>query len=306
MKLNQSFLRSFAMLSILIYHFWTFLTESTVEDFIVKIGFIGVDIFFFLSAYSMSKKSSDYRKILQKILKLYFEFVAFAIVYFLLKGWNSIDFFLTITFVSFFVKGGGSFLWFVPAFILFYLVFPLFCKWSFKGKGIIVLGAWFFIALLVSLFTSYTAIFIFLNRIPIILIGYYFKVIPSLRTKIILPTSILLFLLGIILLYFFYYKMRLHDPIVDLFYLTAIPLVISIVLFSSFFNDNIVTKWLSSFTFEAYGIQMAIGFVLINFLYGIFDSPIIINLCCLPVLLLLSYLVHFLFNRIETLFSVRS
>ena len=156
---NKKNVMLYAALLILIFHLWVNITERTsnlfqYENFIRLICYIGVDIFFFISAYSISKKEiKDYKKfILSRLDKVYLPFIIFAIIQFFYKGWKIKTLLLTITSANLFIKGGGSFLWFAPAIMLMYLVLPLLNK----KKNIYAVIFPFIVWLILELLATYT------------------------------------------------------------------------------------------------------------------------------------------------------
>ena len=94
----------------------------------------------------------------------------------ILIQWSITKTILTLTGINLFLDGGGSFLWFIPAIMLIYLVLPLYNKLDKKNNitiPIITIVTWLLFTILTSIYTNYNEIFILTNRLPIILIGVY-------------------------------------------------------------------------------------------------------------------------------------
>jgi len=284
------------MLYILVYHLWTFIGNSSIEAFIIRIGFIGVDIFFFLSAYSMSGKEISYKKSLIRAGLIYVKFFVFAVIYALYNSISFSDFVKTVTGLDLFLSGGGSFLWFAPAFIIFTLLFPLFCRSKFKYKWAVLLGVWFTVGILISQLTAYKAIFIVVNRIPVILAGYYAKKLPATNKKKTALIGSALTITGIAILYFFYFKLRINEPVTDIFYITGIPLCLGLAMLSGLMKESKVLRFLSTFTFELYAVQMIVGFDLAVLFYDLTELPVITNILTFISVLAISYIAYLLLS----------
>jgi len=298
MKVNQSFLRILAALMILIYHVWAFVSQSVVEEAIVKVMFVGVDIFFFLSAFSMANKKISYANfVLTKVVRVYLKFVLFAALYNVYNGLSLLAFIKNITGISLFEVGGGAFLWFAPAIIIFYFLFPLFHMWKAKYKWAYVLLAWFAIGVIITSFTDYSAPFILLNRIPVMLLGYYCKKMTKPNN---LFFGIASLLVGLVLLFIFGYRIRLHVPIYDIYFVFALPFIFGLAMLSGFIKDNKIARALSAPTFELYGLQMIFGADLTNELLFVFDQVIICNFITIIALCVAAYALYLIFKYLES------
>lgn len=302
---------SFAALLILIFHLWIFVARgSVIENFIVKTGYIGVDMFLLLSAYSLtSRPLLDIKKYYLSRLPIYLKFVGFTIAASLINKWGLLRCIRIITGIELFQKGGGSFLWFLPAIVIVYLVFPLLNK-IFKFKPwintSIILSLWFFVGIMVTKYSAYTGMFIFWNRIPIMLVGYllakYGDRILKIGTGVRALISVLLFFAGIILVWKFGYRLRLDAPIKDMYYVAAVPMVTGLTMLIDLIPENIVTKVLGNATLEAYAIQMIWGVKLASFFYKFFKAAILSNLVTIICIFGLSVCLNF---AIKELFYIR-
>lgn len=185
-------LMGFAAIWILIFHEWVPVFEGfgklqAAEEFVKRIGFCGVDIFLFLSGIGMTyaiKKSKSlsvfYYKRLKRIL---FPFITVAAVSALLEHWPVTKFLRNISGVAFYLEDIYLFLWFVPAILTLYLLFPLYYRFFEKASNkIIFSGSILLVWLLLSNMargTTRVDLYGFTNRIPIfligILMGYFFQ-----------------------------------------------------------------------------------------------------------------------------------
>ena len=212
---NKKVIMTFSSLMIIIFHLWINLSLKNtkineIETFIRYISFIGVDIFFFLSAYSLERsKINNYLEFIKsRFKKIYLKFIIFSILAFFLNNWNFLKLLKTITGLDLFLKGGGSFLWFIPAIMIIYLLIPLYKKYDNFKTLIITIISYLLLVVLLSIFNK-THLLIFINRIPIILIGYYFsklKILEKLRSNnyLYFSSSLILLIFGLLLSYYIY------------------------------------------------------------------------------------------------------
>ena len=303
MTINKKFLQVIAAFQILFFHLWAPLTSTQIEQFILKTAYVGVDMFFFLSAYSLAGREIDYVPFLKdRVLKLYAKFAFFVLVMALFsKSFGVIRAVKSLTFIEFFQKGGGAFLWFIPAILIFYVVYPLFLKWNSRFKVIWVLLIWLTGSVFAEHVLSYTAVFIFTNRIPVILAGYLFKTYCT-KNNNLRRSFIVLIPLGVLLLHMYGFKVRLNFPIKDIFYVLAIPSVIGLVMLSSYVKKCAVTDSLGSITLELYAVQMIFGQRILIWAYNVFNkNALLTNIFVTVVMLLLAYIISYVFKRGERL-----
>lgn len=294
---NKKFLQSIAALLILIFHLWMPITSGPIEAFIVKTGYIGVDLFFFVSAYSLADKEIKYSELLKnRFLTIYVKFLLLIVAAAIIKGMPLIKMIKAATMVDFFEKGGGAFLWFVPAIFIFYLIYPLFIQWNNRYKIVIVLVFWLLISVAIELFTGYNKIFIFTNRIPVIMLGFFMK-----KKNLSHVLQIICIPVGIILLYLFGYKSKLNSPITEMFYVVAIILVIGIAGISSYVSSGKLWDILSCGTLEMYGLQMIIGPRLVTFIYRTIGNRLATNLIVIVVIFTLSFCISKIYAYILSL-----
>lgn len=173
----------FAALWILVNHEWSpILTIDRlrkVEDFIKAIGFCGVDIFFFLSAvgvYYSIQKHSLFRFYYRRIRRLIIPFLATAGLYAVTRGDWTVELFLrNISGINFFTENIYSYLWFVPAIVVFYLFFPLYYRLFSRSQNKFVFTLCVFMIWMVCTLAARNSmredLFGFTNRIPVFCTG---------------------------------------------------------------------------------------------------------------------------------------
>lgn len=311
---NKKLLMTVSAFMILFFHLWIYIfPKNNVEIFLKQICFIGVDIFFFVSAYSIGKKDKiNYKEFIKnRFTKIYIKFIVFAFIAFIYQKWQISRFFKVIVGYEFITRGGGSFLWFIPAIMIMYLLLPLYKKIDDKYKimtSILTVTVYLLMTVLVSLLSNYRSIIIFTNRIPIILIGFYFSkynLIEKLKMKRCLYAFIttLLLIFGSILAYKTLTSKFKLSIFPDIFYLTAIPLIIGLILILDKVPTNKITDFLGSFTLEVYAIQMIFGFNIANDLYSRLNSLWLTNFMSITIVLVLSYIINRIFKLVENIIN---
>jgi len=299
----------FSSLLILIFHLWINIFDRTsnlynIEEFIRTTCFIGVDIFFFLSSYSIAKNNKkNYKEfIISRFKKVYIPYIIFTLIALFYMNLNFKTFIFNITSINLFIKGGGSFLWFIPAIMMLYLILPLYKKIDNKYKitPLIVLIIWLILTILFSLYSSYDHLFIFTNRIPIILLGYYcskINIFEKMNKKTYFILMSLLILFGTIIFYNFRYTNI--SFIKDAFYIFAIPLTLGLILLIDLIPSNKVINLLGSITLEIYAIQMIFGYKITELL--LFEQiPLLTNILTIIIMTILSLIVHYILNKVVT------
>ena len=306
---NKKAIMFFSSLLILIFHLWINIFDRAsnlfeVENFLRQLCYIGVDIFFFLSCYSISKHEiKDYKKfICSRFIKIYLVFILFTLIWYFYSNLSFKTFLLTISGIQLFIKGGGSFLWFIPAIMIIYILLPLFNKVDNKYKimtPIITVGLWLIITIILSTFNLCNQVFIFSNRIPIMLLGCYcakYHVLDKLSLKQYILAIVILLVSGIFILYQFNHIT--FEYINDIFYLLVIPLVLGLILLVNLVPSNRVIDKLGSVTLEMYGIQMIFGFKIASRVFNIIKNPLLSNVITIIVIILLSLLLHYVLVKI--------
>ncbi|MFA5342144.1 MAG: acyltransferase family protein [Clostridia bacterium] len=306
-----------AAILIAVYHLWIPVfsidgLHGRIEHFFVSIGYIGVDLFFFLSAYTLSKYSiaSRWKFIVKRLSKIYPVFLLFCISALLIGKLSFKKFLATAFFWDFIKQGGGSFLWFIPAIILMYITFPYFksalSNYSPFKRLAISLSVWIALSFAIEYgLRGIADISIFLMRIPVILLGMFlaeYEGLWSIKRRLV--TGVLLFLPGIVLVYQFGYLNKLRAPFDGMFYIIALPCVLGLIFLldaalqsSSFkFADMI-----GNATLELYCIQMLIGSELVSAIFKLTKIKILTNFITFAIVILfsiaLSYVRKYIANR---------
>lgn len=307
---NKKSVMAFAALQIMIFHLWVYLFPgSQIEKFLKETSYIGVDVFFFLSAYSMATKDIDkYWKFeLSRFNAVYLKFILLAIVAFVCKRQKIKTLVFNILGVNFIKKGGGSFLWFAPAIMVMYLLIPFLQK-AYKKNAkltfILTILSWAVAGILISVLTDYNAIFIFFNRIPVILLGFYLGKSDNIK-KIVMDTRLslliggLLLIIGEILVYLFAYKAKLMVPVYEMFYVCVIPASLGIIFVISQIPENKVIKLIGSATLEMYGLQMIFGYKIAQGFLKAGLMKVVVNILTIVCLVVLSVIISKIYDFIR-------
>lgn len=299
---NKRVLMAFSALLIMVFHLWSMLTSSNIELFLVKSAYIGVDIFFFLSAYSLAKREiGDVKAFyISRFKSVYLKFALFALVMTVVSNWSIERLLKILCGIELFNKGGGSFLWFLPAIMIFYLVYPLIQK-PVRNKpitsSVIIVLLWLVVGLTLTAFTSHRSLFIFLNRIPVIALGFVVagydqEIGEFLNQKRRLLIGLPLIAFGSILVYNFGLKVRLNVPIREMYYVVALPLAIGIMMVLDMVKETKLIKTLGLATLEAYGLQMVFGYKWAIAIYKASGSALITNALIIIILFVLAVLLN--------------
>lgn len=295
---------------ILIFHFYIPISSKAFEICFQKAAYIGVDLFFFLSAISLGKKKSiEYGPFIWNRFKaIYVPYLIFSLIAFIYKKWTLIRFLKVIVPIELFEKGGGAFLWFAPAIMLVYLLVPalLSIKNKLGRKSLILFfGIWLLLVCVINFFTDYTAIFILLNRLPVFFIGlFYYDLFEYKNDKVTIIAFILMFI-GLFLIYRYGSVYRLNKPITDIYYVFAILFIVPFVCIYDYLNKKInfkerVFAFIGNFTFELYALQMIFGYdIEIRIMKALKNSPISFYLTAVILMLLayIAYLIKLLISK---------
>ena len=299
-------------LLILIYHLWIHITNLRVEIYLRQICVIGVDIFFFISAYTIGKSNISYKDFLaNRFKKIYLEFLVFSIIGAVYFKWSLKKFLNVIFGLELIKRGGGSFLWFIPGIMIVYLILPLIKKLDLKFPKkvpFILLIIYMLAVVLISIFSDYQALFILINRIPVIFIGYYFArydIFDKLnKNKIVYWTlAIISTTVGIIVSYFIFKNHFKVTWFKEIFYVLCIPLIIGVIFIIDQSKKNKFIDYIGSITLELYGLQMIFGFKIANFIYSYVDKGLISNILTIITLIIMAGVFNYFINLKEKLFK---
>ncbi len=306
---NKKSIMTFSALQILIFHLWVYvLNGNEIEIFLKQTSYIGVDIFFLISGYSLASRSVDHygRFLLVRFKAVYLKFIIFAIIATIYSHWSLSQLIKIISGINLLEKGGGAFLWFIPAIMIFYIIFPLFQRCENKYKTITPLLTtllWISGALIITNNTELRQLAIMWNRIPIFIVGYYMSELNS-KTDIFdnktlkMTIGTVLTIIGTILIYNFAYKVKLQMPFRDMFYLIVIMSSIGLVLIISCIPEAKLTIWIGSSTLEIYAIQMIFGYDFVNKLIKIIENKLVLNITTIVVIVALSVVVHYSYEKL--------
>lgn len=306
---NKKSVLALTGLLIVIFHLWiNIFSGSNVELFIRTTSYIGVDMFFFLSAYSLGSRRIDNIPpfYLSRLKSVYVKFAFFTVIQAFLASWSVEKVVRTLIGYELVEKGGGSFLWFLPAIMLLYLIMPFYQR-VYEKKPVItaVLSflVWFAVALLLTERTQYRAGFIFWNRLPIFFIGFLCAKIPKavvdrVKTSI---WGLVLFLVGLFLLFEFGFQYKLQEPIWNMFYVLDMPAAIGLTLLADHIPAGRFVESIGSSTLEMYGVQMVIGYPIAELLLRLTGSAVITNLVTILIVIVISVLLRYLFALIYAL-----
>ena len=308
---NKKVIMSFSALMIIIFHLWINTTKPNtniylVETYLRYIGYIGVDIFFFLSAYSLANNEIDnyLNFIFKRFKKIYLKFIIFGVIAFFFNKWSFLKLLKIIFGIEFLTKGGGSFLWFIPAIMIIYILLPLYKKLDNKYRvitPIITIITYLILVITLSINKKITLL-IFINRIPIILLGYYFsklKIFEKLQKNNLLYycVALCLTIFGLFFNYYLYLNHFYLSYFQDIFYVLSIPLIIGVILLLDKIKSNNLFNYLGSITLEVYAIQMIFGYYLTGKLVKIISNSFLINILSIVIVILIASFFNLIFKQ---------
>lgn len=184
---HRSAIMGFAALCIFVFHEFIPIGQENGKLFIIQQlvqarCFVGVDIFFLLSGMGLTyaiKKTNVGMFYYKRLRRVVFPFVAVGAGILLARRWSFIEFIKNVSGYNFLFLKVNSFLWFVPAIMIFYLLFPLYNKLMQKASNKITFTAlmisiWLIVSMLSAGFIishGREDIYGVTNRIPIFIIG---------------------------------------------------------------------------------------------------------------------------------------
>lgn len=305
LKLTKTPIMGWAALLILFYHLFpvprTQDVHANLLRYFVTTAYVGVDIFFFMSGYMAyySDTSHYFRYVKRKILRIYPMFLVFGIIAVwmgklaLKKSW------LTFLGLDLFLQGGGSFLWFIPSLIIFYLAAPLYLRLARAvGNGrtlFLSLASWLGLMLLLEQGMSQHSANIFLCRIPVMLIGFSLAKYEGrwgMGAKLII--GILLLASGVLLTWNFGFRNKLDFLISDSFYVIALPHILGTVfladvLFSTF--KSRIFERIGRISLELYCVQMVFGALFFEYAVSYTRNAVLSFVLAFVLVFALSYLI---------------
>lgn len=303
-----------ASLFILFFHAWlpifdSFKLASTMELFIKRVSFVGVDMFLFVSGFSLVfsiNKNSLKSYYLRRIIKIYIPVLIFVSLLMLRREMSLIDVIKNITGFNFYTVCIYNLFWFVPALMTLYILFPLYYYLLKKvNLNYYVIGSillWFILVIITKDITR-TDLYGFINRIPIFIIGIYFGEKTYIKEEVEVRNYVLLLLvvIGITLQYLTNYKgIYLLVPESNcflpnaLFTIGFIPLVANVISNIEKFKLYRALTFLGKISFELYIVQEKLSKVLLNIFLENFNVVhvnimyIMITICSAGILSLIS------------------
>ena len=184
-RLNRSFLLGIAIIMVIIYHFFSWIINPFGR---FNIGYVGVDIFLFLSgwgltySYTRNNLKTFYFRRIKKIFPLYL--LTSIIIICISTRSEHIDIIEAlkrICTLSYYIDPAHSIDWYLNSLYIYYLSFPILYKICYRLKFKAVIFSCFFI-LLIYYLTWYNDIQIhwkhdcFLARIPIFCAGIVYAI----------------------------------------------------------------------------------------------------------------------------------
>lgn len=317
-SLYRKELMGFAALWILFFHEWVRIFPTVpvlgeIEFLTKTFGYIGVDIFFFLSGMGLCIAIDKYslsRFYAKRFIRILFPFFLVEAVGCIITHRTFLDYIKMISGFSFVTTSIFSVLWFVPAIAIYYLIFPLYHKLFSKAQNqvlytIAAIEIWLLLSVKLNS-TMRWDLFGVTNRIPVFLIGVLLgwygknkKEIKCNRTMILAMFTTLL--LGLYLCYLtdqksFFFMVQISNVAVP-----AMLVAISLSFFLAYFLDmlkkaTLLKKFLGFFgtiSFELYCVQEMLG----NYLHPLMLNKmpnIIVNLLFLVAVSLVAYIVYFI------------
>lgn len=304
-KTKQPIMGVAALLIILFHLFPVSRSNDVVSSyirFVAMTGYIGVDIFFFMTGYMAyySDTGNYFSYIKRKFLHIYPIFIFCCILYVIMGKFSITKALLTVFGIEFILNGGGSMIWFIPAIMIFYLVVPFYLKLVRKMNNIklliISLAIWSGLMLALENFTDNHSLNIFLCRLPIILLGLFLAGCEGKwRVNIKAGVGVVMLVVGIASNYNFGYMIKLAFPISDIFYVTAIPYVMGIILCA----DTLFTRMksyifsaLGKVSLELYCLQMVFGSLIFGRAIRYVNSSLVAFFIVFAIIFILSKLIH--------------
>lgn len=306
LKKTKQQVMGLAALFIILFHLFPVSRNNDVLNsvvrYVVMTGYIGVDIFFFMTGYMAYFSNTDnyFRYIKRKFLNIYPLFI-FSCVLFIIMGKLSITkALLTLSGIDFIMNGGGSLLWFIPAIMIFYLLVPFYLKLVRKMNNIqlflIAITVWILIMLALENFVGNHSINIFLCRLPIILFGMTLaKYEGKWKVSYKFISALLLLMIGIFLTGRFAYMVKVNFLISDIFYIVAIPYVFGIILLTDVIFGKIksyLLNFLGKISLELYCFQMIFGSLIFGKVIRYVNGGVLAFVVVFAIIAVLSYLIN--------------
>lgn len=282
-------------------------------DTLCSKGYLGVDIFFFLSGWglchSLSKDSNItqfYRRRILKIIPSWWIIISMMavvqVIMHLPHPESFVDFILYFSGIGYFVQGlfpdSSIFVtfyeWYIPTLLLFYLFAPIFAKLSIRYNFfILIIGV---VAILCVNYFCFSEIYsLSYCRFPIYILGFVAYKLGAHNELILnIRVEMFLFILGIVLGLLCYLDI-IHGNIEFLIVLLTLPLVLSMIPALNKKNlFNIILSFLGTISLELYLLHIY------NRLFKLLERCIDERWLVVAITLLLLTSLSFCINRIST------
>ena len=319
---HRSALMGFAALWIILYHVWERLFKrvpviGAIERFIVHFGYFGVEIFLFLSGmglvFSIGRRSlsSFYWS---RYSRLALPYASIAIVRALVEHWTPMQALKLLTGYAFLFEYAYSFLWYVQAIAVYYLLFPLYYAGLRRSRRpvaftVVALCVWEVLTVLANL-RFLDDLLVLTDRIPVFLLGLLLgelakrKRLPAYRKA--LPGAMLAFIVGLgVCLADFYHALPtvphvLAFPIANLLLALPLGLFLAMLLDRPARRPSRTARALAFFgtlSLELYCVQdLYARDILIVWLNGLPALPF--NIAAIALSIAISWPAHWAFTRI--------
>lgn len=245
-------------------------------------GFLGVDIFFFVSSYGLyySMKKQYPLKIWyrNRIVRIIPSFIVIVIFTAILCRWNLWTFIMESTMVGFFcpLTNYTPLYWYIPACLLFYALFPfIYRNLSVISRWYLPLSAcFFFITHVVGNVLSSsglpTFIILLLNRVPIFLLGVIYAKNESLiiNTKVSIKIVCLLvsfLLFSLMLLLVNSYIIDSRDCLLFILLISSLPFILRLCsVLSIIVGVRYILDYCGRYSLEIYLLHVSFQQVVVN------------------------------------------
>lgn len=297
-KTNRTSLMGSAIIFILLYHSYSWcIPEKNPYLSIFKHGYIGVDIFIFLSgfglcsSYTKNTLTTFYLNRLKKIFPLYV--LSGLLISLISNTKGSIlttiwDVFCNISTLSYWNFGGIYWNWYIPAIVLLYLLFPIIYFFTEKYKYTFYIFTNLIIIIALSFFAIPWQYDCFVARIPIFILGIiiflYQNDVKKQRQSIFVS---FIFLLPCIYISQYYTTATFCPILLLLFYTTK-----------RFIDRIPYIRFIGTHTLEIF-LGNSLCYYIIHILLRYTNNPILIFITYWSGSLILSYINIILNNRIH-------
>lgn len=315
----------FAALCILIFHEWIAVVPAVpglnkLEAYSKQFAFFGVDIFFFLSGMGLVfaiKKGNLPTYYKNRFKRIIIPPLVLLILLLVVDKWPIKDGLLAFSGFYFYTRFIYTFIWFFPAIVAVYLLFPLYYALFIRSENKIfftseVIIVWLILSIMLADIMR-EDLYGFTNRIPVILIGVLFGWSKdNIKNKITKNYVILLcfiFALGI----FFAWRtsikgMYLVVPVSNCCIPNLLMTVSWVPLMALLFEKRLlkgcllkIFEFFGAITFELYCLQEWIGNHLVYGIEAKLHYPILVNLVNFTITILAAFILH---KLIELLFGL--